>query len=87
LAIGNIKVVALLFRHGSQHAATILIGNKNDLSSKREITEENAYSFAKKNKIDYVESSAFNALNINLVFETIVKKILRDRNNKESRSS
>jgi GTPase SAR1 family protein len=30
-----------------------------------------------------VESSAFNALNINLVFEAIVRKILRERKKKE----
>lgn len=30
-----------------------------------------------------MESSAFNALNINLVFEAIVRKILRERKKKE----
>ena len=34
-------------------------------------------TFAKKNNLDYVQCSAFNSANINLVFEAIVKKVLR----------
>jgi GTPase SAR1 family protein len=57
----------------------ILIGNKNDLASKREVSEDEALDFAKKNNLDYIECSAFNSLNISLVFEAIVKKVLRER--------
>jgi GTPase SAR1 family protein len=63
----------------------ILIGNKNDLASKREVSEDEALDFAKKNNLDYIECSAFNSLNISLVFEAIVKKVLRERAKKEMR--
>ena len=38
--------------------------------------------FAKDHHLDYIECSAFNSLNIELVFDTIVKKILRERGKK-----
>jgi GTPase SAR1 family protein len=61
----------------------ILIGNKSDLASKREISEDEAVDFAKKNGLDFIECSAFNALNISLVFEAIVRKVIRERAKKE----
>jgi GTPase SAR1 family protein len=33
--------------------------------------------------LDFIECSAFNALNISLVFEAIVRKVLRERTKKE----
>ena len=70
-------------RHGSTHCATVLIGNKTDLQSKRKVSEDEGLDFARKNKLDYIECSALNATNIDLVFETIAKKVLRERNKKE----
>lgn len=52
---------------------------------KREISEDEAASFAKKNSLDYIECSAFNSLNISLVFEAIVKKVLRERTKREKK--
>lgn len=42
-------------------------------------------SFAKKNNLDYIQCSAFNALNIDLVFEAIVKKVVREKIKKQGR--
>ena len=55
-------------KHGNTHPSVILIGNKADKTSKRQVSEEEGHSFAKKHGLDYVECSALNALNINLVF-------------------
>lgn len=74
-------------RNGNKQACTILIGNKNDLHAKRQVTEEEGSAFARKNRLDYIESSAFNSLNIHLVFETIAKKVLRARDTPEVGSS
>lgn len=73
----------LYVRFGSPQSSVILIGNKNDLASKREVSEDEALIFAKKNNLDYIECSAFNSLNINLVFEAIVRKVIRERAKKE----
>ncbi len=70
-------ILFIYFRHGNSHTSTILIGNKVDLVDKRTVSEDEALSFARKHKLDYIESSAFNSQNISLVFETIVKKIVR----------
>ena len=55
----------------------ILIGNKIDKEN-REVTKEEALSFAKANKIKYFETSAKNGTGIkeifNLIFEEIYKK-------------
>ena len=40
------------------------------------ISEEQAEKYAKKNGLNYVEVSACNSMNINLIFETVVKNIL-----------
>lgn len=42
-----------------------------------------AVAFARKHNIDYIECSALNALNIQLVFETIVRKVIREREKRE----
>jgi hypothetical protein len=47
------------------------------------VSEDEAINFAKKNNLDYIECSAFNSLNIALVFDAIVKKVLRERAKKE----
>lgn len=84
LARLNRKVNHHTFRHGNTHSSTILIGNKADLEEKRAVSYDEAFQFANKNKLDYIESSAFSAANINLVFDTVAKKVLRERLRKES---
>jgi GTPase SAR1 family protein len=60
-----------------------LIGNKADKQKERQVTEDEGLEFAKKHKLDYIECSAFNALNIDLVFSAIVRKVVRERSKKE----
>jgi len=43
------------------------------------VSEDEGLSFAKKHKLDYIECSALKSTNIDLVFEAIVKKVLRER--------
>jgi Ras-related protein Rab-13 len=65
-----------MHRNGSKGSQVILVGNKVDLGNKRVISEEQAEKYAKKHRLNYVEVSACNAMNINLIFETVVKNIL-----------
>jgi Ras-related protein Rab-2A len=59
----------------------ILIGCKSDLESERVITRMEAFSFAKKYDMDYIEASSKTCQNVNLLFELLTNKItLKIRN-------
>jgi Rab family protein len=60
-----------------------LIGNKSDIvqanPKKREVTKEEAQSFAYLNHLLFYETSAYNDENINDIFEEILQKIYNER--------
>ena len=51
----------------------MLIGNKSDLSTQREVSTEDASIYAENEQMVNVETSALNASNVNLAFESIIK--------------
>lgn len=53
----------------------LLIGNKADLESKRQIEYDAASSFARENRMKYYETSAKNGFNIDEVFFNLAKEI------------
>lgn len=55
----------------------ILIGNKSDLNSQREVSQEDAKSLARTMEAMYVETSAKLGTNIDQCFECLTKEILR----------
>jgi len=54
----------------------VLIGNCIDLKSKREVSEHEAYTFANYYNMSYYEVSAKEDININYMFNDILKNIL-----------
>ena len=59
----------------TQHTAKLLVGNKIDLKQ-REVTVEEATSFARKQAMMYIEASAKTREGIRQSFEEVVQKIL-----------
>jgi len=61
-----------------------LVANKIDLIAKRTISEENVKEYSEKNKVEYLECSAKENLNIKELFEHVGSKIpnVIDNNNK-----
>lgn len=65
----------------------MLVGNKSDLGSKRVVSQQDAETFAKENRMTYTETSALDASNIEAVFiKTVegkdlllVKKLIKVR--------
>ena len=57
----------------------IIVGNKNDIEGKRQITANTANVFANKLDIAYIETSAKTECNVKDAFEAIVKKIYYDK--------
>lgn len=53
----------------------LLVGNKCDLTSKRAVTTEQAKEFADQLGIEYLETSAKNATNVEKAFTTMAAQI------------
>ncbi|EGG25168.1 Rab GTPase [Cavenderia fasciculata] len=53
----------------------MMVGNKSDLESSREVSTREAQSFAEANKISFLETSALNSTNVNLSFEKLLTDI------------
>ena len=64
--------------NSQEHSKMILVGNKCDLEDERQIKNEDGKEYAKKKEIKFFEVSAKNGTNLNEVFETIVKDILKN---------
>jgi len=62
----------------SDWVPAILVGNKNDLESEREVTTNEAIELAKELNIPFVETSAKTRENIENLFETLVRVIPRE---------
>jgi len=57
----------------------MLVGNKSDLKSNREVATEDAKAFAKKNGLLYIEASALDGENIKEAFQQTVNAIHEQR--------
>ncbi|XP_043915262.1 ras-related protein R-Ras2-like isoform X2 [Protopterus annectens] len=53
----------------------VLVGNKTDLDVQRQITKEEAQSFARENRIPYMEASAKLRFNVDESFHELVRAI------------
>jgi small GTP-binding protein len=62
--------------YGPRDIVLFLVGNKADLESERVVSFEEADSLAKYYKIDYIEASAKNAMNVNFMFELMCLAIV-----------
>ena len=66
-----------LKEHASEHIKYIIVGNKCDLNEKREVEKELGEHFAKKNNINFYETSAKNGINVNEVFQILAKEVYK----------
>lgn len=80
-----------LRQHTDDKIVLMLVGNKVDLRHLRAVEKETAASFAEENKMHFVETSALNAMNVDVAFESTLRKIYEivkeqesDRNEQEN---
>eukprot|EP00735_Rhodelphis_limneticus_P009006 TRINITY_DN2465_c0_g1::TRINITY_DN2465_c0_g1_i2::g.8794::m.8794 TRINITY_DN2465_c0_g1::TRINITY_DN2465_c0_g1_i2::g.8794 ORF type:complete len:193 (-),score=36.78,sp/Q5ZHW4/RAB5B_CHICK/65.33/2e-85,Ras/PF00071.17/7.1e-59,Miro/PF08477.8/1.9e-19,Arf/PF00025.16/2.6e-15,Gtr1_RagA/PF04670.7/0.00042,GTP_EFTU/PF00009.22/0.0017,MMR_HSR1/PF01926.18/0.03,DUF2624/PF11116.3/0.14,DUF258/PF03193.11/0.23,DUF258/PF03193.11/2e+03,KaiC/PF06745.8/3.4,KaiC/PF06745.8/47,AAA_16/PF13191.1/0.73 TRINITY_DN2465_c0_g1_i2:1015- len=64
-----------LQRQGSADIVIALAGNKADLSSKREVDQEEVAAYAEENGLIHMETSAKTAQNVNELFVAIARKL------------
>jgi GTPase SAR1 family protein len=55
-------------KHANPNTSIMVLGNKNDLDSKRQVSREEAERFAKENDLFYLETSAKAANNVEEAF-------------------
>jgi len=62
-------------RYASENVNKLLVGNKCDLASKRAVTFEQGKDFAESIGIEFLETSAKNATNVEKAFMTMSAQI------------
>ncbi|XP_010245424.1 PREDICTED: ras-related protein RABA2a [Nelumbo nucifera] len=63
--------------HADSNIVIMLIGNKTDLKHLRGVATEDAQSFAEKEGLSFIETSALEATNVEKAFQTILGEIYR----------
>ena len=64
------------FKNGPEQKNIILIGNKNDLTDLRQVTQKEAEAFSETNNMMYFETSAKEGDNIEYIFNYAAEKLL-----------
>ncbi len=62
----------------------VILGNKSDLTEKREVTDEEINDFIKDNNIKFFETSAKDGKNIDECFTHMSEKLIEQYDNKEN---
>ena len=70
------KWIRRIDENATEDVERLMIGNKCDLESKREVSRETAEQFGRRNNIKIIECSAMASINIDKAFETITQDIL-----------
>ncbi|KAF5176590.1 Ras-related protein like [Thalictrum thalictroides] len=63
--------------HADSNIVIMLIGNKTDLKHLRGVATEDAQSYAEKEGLSFIETSALEATNVEKAFQTILGEIYR----------
>lgn len=70
------KWLAELKEHVNGNVVVSLVGNKNDLRHLRAVSREDAQSFADLSKMNFIETSALDAGNIETAFSHIIEGLI-----------
>ena len=62
-------------KYATEHVNKLLVGNKCDLESKRQVDTEEAKAFAEERGIPFLETSAKSSTNVDEAFMTMAREI------------
>jgi small GTP-binding protein len=71
--------------YGPKETSTIIIGNKSDLIEERKVLFNEAYNFASRNNVQYIEVSAKTGNNVGLLFENLTKSMVKREQENENK--
>jgi len=63
--------------HADKNIVIMLVGNKSDLGTLRDVPTEDAKDFAQRENLFFMETSALEATNVEAAFQTILTEIYR----------
>lgn len=63
--------------HADKNIVIMLVGNKSDLESDRDVSTEDAKEFAQRENLCFMETSALEATNVEQAFLTVLTEIYR----------
>lgn len=72
-----------LYDHADPHIVVMLVGNKSDLASVRSVPTEDAKSFADKNGLLFMETSALESTNVEVAFNSVLAEIHKKVSSRE----
>lgn len=72
--------------NGPKETNILIIGNKSDLVDERRVNFNEAYNFASKNNIQYIEVSAKTGNNVGLLFENLTKIMVKKEQASEKKT-
>jgi small GTP-binding protein len=72
--------------NGPKETNILIIGNKSDLLEERKVNFNDAYNFASKNNIQYIEVSAKTGNNVGLLFENLTKTMVKKEQASEKKT-
>lgn len=64
-------------RYCNERVVTTLVGNKNDMTTSRQVTIDAAEEFAEAQELDYIETSAKNGVNVEDAFVRMAKNCMQ----------
>ncbi|CRK88227.1 CLUMA_CG002008, isoform A [Clunio marinus] len=71
--------------HADQNIVIMLVGNKSDLRHLRAVPTDEAKSFAERNGLSFIETSALDSTNVETAFQNILTEIYRIVSQKQIR--
>jgi len=73
--------------HSDMNIVTMLVGNKCDLESLREVPIEESKALAEAEKLFFIETSALNATNVNDAFQIVIREVYNNMSRKALNSN
>ena len=71
------EIYRVLDKDPSEHIPIVLVGNKSDLEYQRQVSKEEVAELAQIWGIPFIECSAKEKININQIYETIMRDIIK----------
>ena len=68
-----------IYNFANKNISIIIVGNKSDLE--RNVSDNDIENFTKINKLNFIQVSAKNSLNIELLFEKLAKEMIEKSKN------